>query len=190
MTETTQAAPDTTRNAEDVGVEEARAAWVAEARLYLVEVARSYRSVVTHKELAAAVQERSGIHTDRRVHYWIDGVLADVGRDSAARDEPLISALCVNREGSVGSAYAGLVLELTGEEPADPDDHAARQRLECHRFFEAADLPDGGGTAALVPQLANTRARLKKAAAEARPVQTCPTCYMELLPTGLCDTCD
>ena len=150
-----------------MGVEEARAAWVTAARPVLIEAARSYRSVVTHKELAEAVQEHSGIHTEQRVHYWIDEIL-----------------------GSVGTAYAALVLELTGEAPADPDDHAAKQRLECHRFFEAPDLPEGGGSSALVPQLANARARIRKAAVAARPVQTCPTCYMELLPTGVCDTCD
>ena len=82
------------------------------------------------------------------------------------------------------------MLELTGTAPDDADDHAAKERLACHRFFEASDLPDGGGTSALVPQLANARARIRKAAVAARPVQTCPTCYMELLPTGRCDTCD
>jgi hypothetical protein len=92
--------------------------------------------VVTHKELAEAAQERSGLHTKQRVHYWIDDVLAAVSRDCASRGEPLLSALCVNREGSVGAAYGALVLELTGETPEDPDDHAAKQRLACHQFFE------------------------------------------------------
>jgi hypothetical protein len=190
VTETRETTSETSRNAADVGVEEARAAWVTAARPILIETARSYRSVVTHKELAEGVQERSGIHTEQRVHYWIDDVLATVGRDNSARDEPLLPALCVNREGSVGASYAALVLELTGEAPADPDDHAAKQRLDCHRFFEAPDLPEGGGSSALVPQLANARARIRKAAVAARPVKTCPTCYMELLPTGVCDTCD
>ena len=150
-----------------MGVEEAHAAWASAARPVLIETARSYRSVVTHKELAEAVQERSGIHTEQRVHYWIDDILALVSRDNADRDEPLLSALCVNREGSVGTAYGALVLELTGETPADPDDHAAKQRLACHRFFEAPDLPDGGGSSALVPQLANARTRIRKAAVAA-----------------------
>jgi hypothetical protein len=190
MTETeTDAEPVTARDAAEVGADEALAAWVSAARPILVEAARSYRSVVTHKELAEAVQEHSGIHTQQRVHYWIDGVLASVGRDCSAQDEPLLSALCVNREGSVGSSYAALVRELTGEEPADPDEHAAKERLACHRFFDADDLPADGGFAALVPQLANARARVRKAEVAARPVRTCPTCYMELLPSGVCDSC-
>jgi hypothetical protein len=189
-TERTETSQDGTQEAAEVGADVAHAAWVSAARPVLLESARSYRSVVSHKELAEAVQEHSGIHTQQRVHYWIEDVLATVGRESAARGEPLLSAHCVNREGSVGRAYAALVLELTGEEPADPDDHAARERLACHRYFEAPDLPDDGGFAALVPQLANARARVRKAEVAARPVRTCPTCYMELLPTGACDTCD
>jgi hypothetical protein len=193
VTETTErpeTSQDGSQDAAEVGADVAHAAWVSAARPVLLESARSYRSVVSHKELAEAVQEHSGIHTQQRVHYWIEDVLATVGRESAARGEPLLSAHCVNREGSVGRAYAALVLELTGEEPADPDDHAARERLACHRYFEAPDLPDDGGFAALVPQLANARARVRKAEVAARPVRTCPTCYMELLPTGACDTCD
>ena len=179
-----------TRDAAEVGAEASIEAWASAARAVLIEAARGYRTVVTHKELAEAVQERSGVHTERRTHYWIDDVLGAVARECATRDEPILSALCVNREGSVGSAYAALVLELTGTAPDDGDDHAAKERLACHRFFEAGDLPADGGTPALVPQLAAARARVRKAAAAARPARTCPTCYMELLPTGVCDTCD
>jgi hypothetical protein len=189
VTELTESTPET-RDAADVGPEAAHAAWASAARAVLIEAARSYRSVVTHKELAEAAQERSGLHTKQRVHYWIDDVLGAVSRDCAERGEPLLSSLCVNREGSVGTAYGALVLELTGEEPEDPDDHAAKQRLACHRFFEADDLPESGGTSALVPQLASARTRVRKAAAAMRPAKTCPTCHMQLLPTGVCDTCD
>jgi hypothetical protein len=181
---------DGPRDAAEIGQDVARAEWASAARPILVDAAKTYRAVVTHKELAEGVQALSGVQTEQRVHYWIEDVLAAVARDSASRDEPLLSALCVNREGSVGASYAAVVLELTGEEPADPDDHAAKQRLACYRFFEADDLPEGGGISALVPQLANARARVRKAAAAARPAQTCPTCYMQLLPTGVCDTCD
>jgi hypothetical protein len=189
VTELSETETETSRDAADVGVEASHAAWATAARELLIQAARSYRTVVTQKELAEAVQEQSGIVTKQRVHYWIEDVLGIVARDNASRGEPLLAALCVNREGSVGSAYGALVHELTGETPEDPDDHAAKQRLECHRFFEAADLPEGGGTSALVPQLASARTRVRKAAAAMRPVETCPTCHMALLPTGICDSC-
>ena len=125
-----------------------------------------------------------------RSHYWVGDVLARVSRDCAARDEPLLSALCVNSKGSVGPAYAEVVGELTGEAPADPDDHAAACGSSCYRRYDADGLPEGGGHAALVPMLAQARTRARKAAAQMRPVPTCPTCIMALLPTGVCDTCD
>ena len=78
----------------------------------------------------------------------------------------------------------------SGETPGDPDDHAARERLECHRFFQAADLPAGGGTAALTAKLAATRDRARKVRLSERTVATCPTCHMELPATGTCNYCD
>ena len=183
-------ATGTWRDAADVGIEATRAEWAEAARPVLMDAARSYRAVVTYKELAAEVQHRTGIRTKQPIHYWVGDVLARVARDCAARDEPLLSAFCVNSKGSVGPAYADIVGELTGEVPADPDDHAARVRLECHRSYDAAGLPEGGGTSALVPMLAQARTRERKAAAQMRPVPTCPTCMMALLPTGVCDTCD
>jgi hypothetical protein len=182
-------ATGTWREATDVGIEASRAEWAEVARPVLIDAARSYRAVVTYKELAAEVQHRTGIRTKQPIHYWISDVLGRVSRDSAARDEPLLSALCVNSKGSVGPGYAEIVGELTGDVPADPDDHAARERLACHRLFEAEGLPENGGTPALVPMLAQARTRERKAAASMRPIATCPICQMALLPTGVCDTC-
>jgi hypothetical protein len=181
---------ETWREAADIGVEAARAEWAVAARPVLLDAARSYRAVVTYKELAAEVQHRTGVRTKQPIHYWVGDVLDRVSRDCVSRDEPLLSSLCVNTQGSVGVGYGELVLELTGDAPEDPDQHAAQERLECHRFFDAEGLPEAGGAPALVPQLAQARSRLRKAAASMRPVATCPTCHMALLPTGVCDTCD
>ena len=59
--------------------------------------------MITSKELAAPVMERSNINTKRPTHYWIGDVLGRVAADCAERDEPLLSSLCVNAEGSVGA---------------------------------------------------------------------------------------
>jgi hypothetical protein len=182
-------ATGTWREAADVGIEATRAEWAEAARPFLLDAASTFRAVVTYKELAAEVQYRTGIRTKQPIHYWVGDVLARVSRECAARDEPLLSALCVNSKGSVGPSYAEVVGELTGDVPVDPDDHAARVRLACYRMYDAAGLPEGGGTSALVPMLAQARARERKAAAQMRPIPTCPTCMMALLPTGVCDTC-
>src|SRR6476660_8764291 len=100
------------RDASEVGADESRAAWAQSAREELIETAKRYHEVITQKELAVAVQQRSGIRTTRPAHYWIGEVLASVTRECVERDEPLLSSLCVNADGSVGEGYATAVLEL------------------------------------------------------------------------------
>ncbi len=50
-------------------------------------------------------------------------------------------------------------------------------------------LREDGGTAALTPRLAASRARARKVAREAVPVNTCPSCFMAIPATGVCDNC-
>jgi hypothetical protein len=177
------------REASDVGTEAARSAWAAVARETLLDAARRYHSVVTYKELAAEVQSRTGIRTRQLMHYWIGDVLERVSKKCAGRNEPLLSSLCVNAEGSVGPGYASAARGAYGRAPDDLDDHAAHERLACYRHFEAPGLPAGGGVAALTPRLAATRARTRRASPVRREVATCPTCHMQLPATGVCDTC-
>ena len=177
------------RTAEEVGLEASRAAWAEAARELLTDTARRYQAVTTHKELGLGVQERSGITTKQLQHYWIGDVLRRVSEECASRGEPDLSSLCVNSSGSVGDGYRTLVAATTGEEPADPDAHAARARLACYRHF-GAELPSTGGSPALTPKLAATRTRARKAAHEARPVPLCPTCHLALTAGGVCDNCD
>jgi hypothetical protein len=178
------------REAAEVGDDVARAAWADAARDELLEVAGRYQSVITTKDLALQVQQRSGIRTGQRAHYWIGDILGRVAADSADRGEPLLSSLCVNAEGSVGDIYATIVLEIRGETLEDPDVHAAQERLALHQLFDAKGLPEEGGNAMLTPKLAASRARARKVRAMERVVPTCPTCYTELPATGHCNYCD
>lgn len=177
------------REASDVGTEAARSAWAAVAREVLLDAARRYHSVVTYKELAIEVQSRTGIRTRQLMHYWIGDVLERVSKECARRDEPLLSSLCVNADGSVGPGYVSAARGAYGRAPDDLDDHAAHERLACHRHFDAPDLPAGGGVPALTPRLAATRARTRRAAPVRRETATCPACHMQLPATGVCDTC-
>ncbi len=178
-----------TRDAADVGVDESRNAWAEAARPVLLEAAGKYRAVVTQKDLATEVQERTGIATRQQAHYWIGDVLARVSADCQTRGEPLLSSLCVNAAGSVGPGYGVAVAELSGTEPTDADDHAAAERLRCYQYFGATGLPADGGLAALTPKLRGARDRSRKAAAAARPITTCPICFMAIPATGVCDNC-
>lgn len=178
------------REAAEVGDDVARAAWAEAARVELLEVAGQYQSVIASKDLALAVQRRSGIRTGQRAHYWIGDVLARVSTECDKRGEPLLSALCVNAEGSVGDTYAATVLAIRGETLADPDVQAAQERLACHERFDATGMPEGGGNAELTPKLAAARARARKVRLQERVAPTCPTCYTELPATGPCNYCD
>ena len=175
---------------EDVTTEVAHAAWADAARELLIGTARRYHHVITVKELAAGAQERTDLTAMQRTHHWIGDVLARVAAECAERGEPNLSALCVNAEGSVGGGYARTVTDATGEEPTDPDGHAASARLACYAHFGAAGLPTDGGVAVLTPRLSASRSRLRKAALDARAVNTCPTCYLELPAQGGCNNCD
>jgi hypothetical protein len=176
--------------AADVGTEKAREAWAEAAREVLLEVARTYHQVVSYKELSTRVQLSTGIRTAQLAHYWIGDVLGRVTADCARREEPLLSALCVNSHGSVGDGYAVAAAAAYGHDVGDGDDHAAAERLACYQHFGATDLPADGGTPALTTKLTASRTRNRKAKIAERPVAQCPTCHMALPATGVCDYCD
>ncbi|GAA1915363.1 hypothetical protein [Nocardioides marmoribigeumensis] len=174
----------------DVGTEDSHAAWALAAREELLETAKTYHAVISTKDLATAVQRRSGIRTSKPAHHWMGSVLARVARDCAERDEPLLSALCINTDGSVGTDYAETVLTVTGQRPADPDVHAADERLKCYQQCDAAGLPSNGGHRALTDKLTASRARARKKYHAEKAATLCPTCQMALPATGICDSCD
>jgi hypothetical protein len=210
VTVTVDPAPEP-RDASEVGSSAAREAWAEAARPVLVEAAGRYRALVTYKQLAAAVQESSGITTTLPMHQWIGDVLGRVTDDCQVRGEPLLSALCVSMQGSVGQGYAEAVEAARGSRPTDPDDHAAHERLSCYRHWEATGLPRDGGTplrtahftpvrkaatrkpASRAATPRKTPARKPTTAAEApapKPIPLCPRCFTQVPATGICDYCD
>ena len=172
-----------------VGTEHARATWALAARDVLLETARSYHAVITTKELADFVQERTKISTLQAKHYWIGDVLGRVSRDCAERAEPNLSSLCVDASGSVGSGYAEAVLAITGTPLTDPDREAATERLNCYRTF-GARIPADGGYPAYTPQLATRRGRAQLAAVANMERPLCPIHHMEYPAGGVCEECE
>ena len=174
----------------DAGVEAAQAAWVEAAREALVDTAKSYQALVTTKELGALVLSRTRIRTSQQTHHWVADILRLVARDCAGRDEPILSSLTVNANGTVGSWYAETIRELRGEAPVDADQHAAHERLTCYLHF-GANVPSDGGEAQLTPQLRARRERATSAArAAVRPASLCPIHHVELPATGICEDCE
>jgi hypothetical protein len=184
----------------EVGADASRDAWTAAARERLLEAARRYRATVTAKELAIEAQRRSGIRTKQQMHYWLGEVLGRVALDSASREEPLLVSLCVDDDGRVGEGYAVAVLAAYGERPETPNAHAAKERLECYRFFDALGLPADGGSLE-PPKPVTVRATTKRTSTPRtpavkrptkpadRPPEICPTCFMAIPRSGVCDNC-
>lgn len=166
---------------------DAIAAWTVVARDVLLTTARRYHSVITYKELAAEVQEASGITTLQRLDYWIGSLLENVAIEATRRGDPPLTALCVHQDGTIGPGYARAPKSVAADPNADVDQLAAEHRLLCYREY-AEDLPADGGVAALTPQVAARTARQRKAEPPARPV--CPIHFEELPATGVCGSCE
>jgi hypothetical protein len=89
-----------------VSQRDALAAWGPAARDALLATAGRYRAVITYKELAALVQDASGITTKQRLDYWIGGLLESVALRSKELNEPPLTSLCVHQDGTIGPGYA------------------------------------------------------------------------------------
>lgn len=166
---------------------DAIAAWTVVARDALLTTARRYHAVITYKELAAMVQEASGITTNQRLDYWIGGLLENVAIEATRRGEPPLTALCVHQDGTIGPGYAKAPESVESDPDADVDELAAEHRLLCYQAY-AEDLPADGGVAALTPQVAARKARQRKSQPVDRPV--CPIHFMELSANGSCALCE
>ncbi|MEZ5092829.1 hypothetical protein [Nocardioides sp.] len=197
------------READDLGGEAAGAAWAAAARDVLLQAAKRYRATVGGEELRMQAMYRTGIRSDEPDVSWLTDVLGRVTAEGDAREEPVLASLCVGSDGRVVSAYAQAVAASRGPAPADPSDHALRERLSCYRHFRAAGLPADGGSlgsgpggrkpAAARPRTRTPRTPRAPRSTEPRqaparrptppPTATCPTCFMALPVTGVCDNC-
>jgi len=183
--------PGTYRESDGKGIDFSQAleAWSAAARIALLRTARTYRATISYKDLAEEVQVSSGIRTQMLPWHWIGRVLGAVSRHCHAKGEPLLSALCVHADGTVGEGYGKAIIEnYGGSAPDDLDMHAAIERLNCYRRF-GAELPSDGGAPALTAEVAarRKRAQVRSGTLSDRPI--CPTCYLMLPLSGQCGNC-
>ena len=90
-----------------IEMEQAKEQWAVVARPELERVARSYGEVIRYSELADVVQSSTGIRTRKLMRHWIGDVLTIVGTECHARGEPLLSALCVQKDGTIATVISG-----------------------------------------------------------------------------------
>ena len=169
--------PDGTPTSEAIALE----IWARTARDVLVRTAATYHAVIRDAELAEELQATSGVRTTRSLDRWLPKVLGTIDVFSQHAGEPLLSSLVIG---------------------TSDDLEAARARLECYRW--AGSAPPDGGVPAQLPGSAprrpsRPRSETSRAGAAApkrrvaktdRPVAVCPTCFMALPATGVCDNCD
>lgn len=172
---------------------EAEDAWAEAAHEILTTVAGTYHRLIDRTDLAARVQEASGVRSSKNPHYWLGRVLAQVAAVNRLHDEPPLTALVVHRlTGAVGDDYDE-VLRLSGAEPITDEiareKHAAEARMECYRWA-GASMPANGGHPALSPRLDQRIVRDRKRARDEAQPTVCPHCFMAIPPTGVCDNCD
>lgn len=171
-----------------VTVQEAVGEWALSAWDVLEAVAARWGRTVEAADLAAEVQRRSGIVTSTPSSSWIGPVLSLVAQRAQESRGPVLTSLVTDG----GRAYAGFrdVLAAQGTPALGADDlaeRAADAREATHRAYgakEPARRASGG-------------ARTARAAKAAKPTRTeppkprvCPTCFLELPATGVCDNCD
>lgn len=172
-----------------VGTNDAVEEWAPAARVRLLAVAQRYHATITYSELATLIQQDAGIETGTLLQNWIGKVLGPVAVDCGYRGEPVLSALCVRANGTVGPGYPDAVEDVYGYRPEDPEIHAAEERLKCYRYFKAPDLPQDGGAPALTTQ-ERARREARQRAESPTPKRTiCPRCNIELPPSDECDMC-
>ena len=150
--------------------EDTRAAWAEAARPILIKAAQRYRALVSYKDLAAQMQEATGIATRQPMQHWMADVLhrvlpgldlADLNLTMAPRRARWLSPLGWRRLGvAVGEEHRDRGPAELGEHPgevggaveAGVDEHALPHRGVVAGSGSGARL-GGHGIAVDVEQL-------------------------------------
>ncbi len=106
--------------------------WINEAQRLLVSVARD-GSVVQFGDFVDLVEARSGVPGTGHP-MWMHKVLQRVARICLKQGQPILSALCINADGTVAGGYAQ-ALPSRGE-GIDVEQHAALERQRCYRHYK------------------------------------------------------
>ena len=186
-----------------VSTEEALREWAEATYNVLVGIASRYGRVISPYQLAALVQERTGVRSTEPAPSWLGRVLTIVVHRCHATDEPPLTSLVVNRSnGTVGPAYSE-VQRVAGSRALNDlarEKAAAQGRLDSYRRY-ATDVP--ANAAPVMPSTFRARrdrpVRTPRAAAPKRPVvaevpdvptsRICPRCYLETPIEGDCQNC-
>lgn len=153
-----------------VNAAEAHREWTLRATEILTEVAGRFGRSIEYADLGAEVQRRAGILTDRGIETWLDLVLREVGRRCAEAGKPSLTLLVEIPDVRVDPAARASVHEAYGAKLPK----ARAPRTTRSRASAGAEAGERSR-------------RPSKPAERRRPL--CPTCFVELPSTGICDNC-
>ena len=119
--------------------EEAEQRWIPTGRAILVEIASSSEQMISYSLFSARLQRESGVRTTKPLPQWIGSVLDGIGRECSKRNQPLLSALCVRKDGTIGPGFARQFEEIYGRGTASDLATAARTEQSKCRSFEWPD---------------------------------------------------
>lgn len=170
-------------------------AWAQAAHEVLLETA-GQQTTIEYAKLARQVQQRSGISTKQPTGKWIGPLLGMIARKCAAENLPLLTALAVRRDGNVGPAYEEIL--RFARIPAVMDDleeHALEQRRACYRQWRGVQPSVSAATTTGPTTVVGKQPAVKSSGGRSpkrEPLQgnTCPSCFMQMSLTGICDNCD
>ncbi|MDO5682865.1 MAG: hypothetical protein Q4G46_08565 [Propionibacteriaceae bacterium] len=160
-----------------MSVAEAEREWNLRATEILSEVAGRYGRTIEYGDLGAEVQRRAGILTDMPLAAWLDDVITEVARRCAEAGKPLLTLLVEDPDSKVDAVARMGVYEAYGAKMPGARKTATRSPRSRSRAAAAAERADRTPTK-----------RTVKPEERRRPV--CPSCFVELPSTGICDNCD
>lgn len=163
--------------------------WAQAAVPVLQEVAGTYGSFISYKELATRVFDETGTSTRMLVPNFSSRLLNRVIHICLEKELPALSSLVVSAtDGTVGSGFDA-VLRASGREVPETalerERIAAAERLECYRRC-GADVP-ADAEPRLTPKYEVRVNPPKRAAPKPKPV--CAVHGIQLPATGVCDDC-
>lgn len=186
-----------------VTTEDALRIWADATYTVLVSIASRYGRVISPDQLAALIQERTGVKSTEPAPNWMGRVLTLVVHRCYATGEPPLTSLVVNRStGAVGPAYSE-VQRVNGSRALNDlarEKAAAQGRLDSYLKY-ASDVPPNA--APMLSSALKTRrdkpVRAPRTAAPKRPVvaevpdvptsRICDRCYLETPIDGECQNC-
>lgn len=77
----------------------------------------AYNRTITYVDFATAVQDATGVETRSLLQNWIGEVLGAVAR-AQPPDEPMLTALVIRADGTIGPGYADPIADRSAQDCA------------------------------------------------------------------------